>query len=172
MMHAASFKFKQSLQQRGGPSIIHRRAAHTVMRPCHWTKQQQLWTGKLASCAPPLSRVTPRHHHPKTATTRPPAGDTAANLAGQLTSSQAGAPSLLGNGAGNSAAVAAANVLQDSRFVRAAKTVGECLGRVKTLSERVNSATGFRESCSKLLGAAFAASLALQEVRVCDMCFS
>lgn len=53
----------------------------------------------------------------------------------------------------------------DSRFVRAAKTVGECLGRVKTLSERVNSASAFRESCSKLLGAAFAASLALQEVR-------
>lgn len=86
-----------------------------------------------------------------------------------LTSSQAGNPSLLGNGAGSTsaaAAAAAAGVLQDSRFVRAAKTVGECLGRVKTLSEAVNSATGFRESCSKLLGAAFAASLALQEVRV------
>jgi hypothetical protein len=53
----------------------------------------------------------------------------------------------------------------DTRFVRAAKTVGECLGRVKTLSERVNSASAFRESCSKLLGAAFACSLALQEVR-------
>lgn len=96
------------------------------------------------------------------------AGDTAANLAVQLTSSQAGNPSLLGNDAGSTlAAAAAANVLQDSRFVRAAKTVGDCLGRVKTLSEHVNSATGFRESCSKLLGAAFAASLALQEVCVC-----
>ncbi len=56
----------------------------------------------------------------------------------------------------------------DSRFVRAAKTVGECLGRVKVLSERVNSASAFRESSSKLLGAAFACSLALQEVRVAE----
>lgn len=55
--------------------------------------------------------------------------------------------------------------LQDGRFVRAAKAVGDCLSRVKTLSESVNSAASFRESCSKVLGAAFAASLALQEVR-------
>lgn len=67
-------------------------------------------------------------------------------------------PSLLGNGG------AAAAAAMDGRFVRAAKTVAECLGRVKTLSERVNSAASFRESCSKLLGAAFASSLALQEV--------
>jgi hypothetical protein len=51
--------------------------------------------------------------------------------------------------------------------VRAAKTVADCLGRVKELSEAVNSASAFRESCSKLLGAAFAASLALQEVGGC-----
>jgi hypothetical protein len=51
------------------------------------------------------------------------------------------------------------------RFQRAARTVGDCLALVKGLSPEVNSARSFREKCSNLLGAAIAASLALQEVR-------
>jgi predicted RNA-binding Zn ribbon-like protein len=51
------------------------------------------------------------------------------------------------------------------RFQRAARTVGDCLVLVKQLSPEVNSARSFREKCSNLLGAAIAASLALQEVR-------
>jgi hypothetical protein len=80
-------------------------------------------------------------------------GGTTADLGVQL-----GTPTTQGSILANGAPA------MDSRFVRAAKTVAECLGLVKTLSERVNSATAFRECCSKLLGGAFAASLALQEV--------
>lgn len=50
------------------------------------------------------------------------------------------------------------------RFQRTAHTVGDCLQAVKGLSQQANSARSFREKCSNLLGAAIAASLALQEV--------
>lgn len=50
------------------------------------------------------------------------------------------------------------------RFQRTAHTVSDCLLAVKGLSQQANSARSFREKCSNLLGAAIAASLALQEV--------
>jgi hypothetical protein len=75
---------------------------------------------------------------------------------------------------GAAAAAAAAAGLASSpelggRFQRAARTVGDCLSLVKGLSPEVNSARSFREKCSNLLGAAIAASLALQEVRLCTI---
>ncbi|KAF6263286.1 hypothetical protein COO60DRAFT_488362 [Scenedesmus sp. NREL 46B-D3] len=69
-------------------------------------------------------------------------------------------------GAGGAAAAAAglaAPAELGGRFQRATRTVGDCLALVKGLSPEVNSARSFREKCNNLLGAAIAASLALQE---------
>lgn len=105
-----------------------------------------------------------------------PAGAAISTLKQQQLQQQAGS-SIYGASGSNGAAAAAAAAGQQSSlllsnstkdggrgFTRAAKTVGDCLSQVKVLSESVNSAASFRENCSQVLGAAFAASLALQEV--------
>jgi hypothetical protein len=54
--------------------------------------------------------------------------------------------------------------ITDTKFQRAAETVAECRTAIKELARLANDARLFREKCSLVLGSAYRATLALQEV--------
>jgi len=106
---------------------------------------------------------SPPRHHPGSSASADLGALPTTGLGG--TNTQAAAAAAVAAGAVNGSSSTLPDSSSSGRFAGAAKAVGDCLSRVKQLSESVHRATSFRESCSRLLGAALAAGLALQEVR-------